>query len=319
MTVPSSIRWVVSLAALAVACLMLDLKAVWTSLCRLDPGIAALALLLISSQYLLLAWRWRIVLRWSLPTGIQGAIAKALYANLWNAFTPANLGGDVYRALAGPQGGINPTVVALVRERLLGLGSCFVSYLICWLLWRGPLLFSMAALVIALALGGMVTAILLASRLRPEPGKPTQGRLGQTWRWGCCLLADAAAPPPRLGLLVAGLLSLGAMACWVAGILVVARALDSDPGWAPLAATAILTELVRLVPLSIQGIGVREGAFALGFSAAGLDSAQGFTVAAVAYSLLALAMLLSGALGWLLLRHNPSSTLPDPMLKGPPC
>ena len=57
-------------------------------------------------------------------------------------------------------------------------------------------------------------------------------------------------------------------------------------------------ELVRLVPLTVQGIGVREGTFAMAFVLVGQSAESGFAVGAVAYLLVSLADILIGFIGW---------------------
>ena len=59
---------------------------------------------------------------------------------------------------------------------------------------------------------------------------------------------------------------------------------------------AILADIARWMPLSLQGIGVREAAFATMFVFFGADSAQGFVIGATAYVLLTIAMVISGGL-----------------------
>ena len=66
---------------------------------------------------------------------------------------------------------------------------------------------------------------------------------------------------------------------------------------------AVLVELVRLVPITIQGIGVREAAYAYCFQIMGHAPENGFVVGAVAYALASLAVILIGVIGYILPRR----------------
>ena len=58
-----------------------------------------------------------------------------------------------------------------------------------------------------------------------------------------------------------------------------------------------LIEIVRFVPLSIQGIGIREGGFATLFAFIGFDPETGFTIGLLGYTALSLTQLLIGLTG----------------------
>jgi hypothetical protein len=81
---------------------------------------------------------------------------------------------------------------------------------------------------------------------------------------------------------------------------VVASPLNLGLPIALLAMIVSLTEIIRLVPISFQGIGVREGVFSALAGLAGSSPASGFVVAAVAYAALSLALAISGVIGGLL-------------------
>ena len=59
-----------------------------------------------------------------------------------------------------------------------------------------------------------------------------------------------------------------------------------------------MAELVRLIPLTAQGIGVREGTFAMAFVLVGQSAESGFAVGVIAYLLVSLADVLIGFIGW---------------------
>ena len=69
----------------------------------------------------------------------------------------------------------------------------------------------------------------------------------------------------------------------------------------------VLVELVRLVPVTIQGIGVREVAFAYFAGIVGESPESGFVLGTVSYLALTFSILISGAVGWCLMFYSEKS------------
>ena len=89
-----------------------------------------------------------------------------------------------------------------------------------------------------------------------------------------------------------------AVSIWVLTVQLVALAVDVRISWLTLGMIVVLVELVRLLPLSVQGIGVRESAYAYLFGMAGQSSEAGFVIGTVSYLALSLSILLAGAVGF---------------------
>jgi hypothetical protein len=108
----------------------------------------------------------------------------------------------------------------------------------------------------------------------------------------------ALAPPTR----VVGplLLSLLGVVTWVLAVAVVAKGLGLDVPFAVLGVVATLVEFARWLPISIQGIGVREGLYASLFVLFGYPAESGFALGTIAYLSLTAALLASGACAALL-------------------
>jgi len=241
-----------------------------------------------------------------------GAVAPApwsdhlriyLQATFLNTFTPANIGGDLYRALAlkARAGGVIDLVVVLLRERVLGLLSFLCGYELLFSAeyatgGHGPMFFGSAALAIA----GALVAIFAAKALAPRFVR--WERLSRLPRTGRALLRlpEALAFGGGRAFGAAMALSLAALAIWILAVKVVADSLGLSLPVALLGMIVVLTELIRLVPISFQGIGVRELTFALLAGLAGAEAETGFLVGTLAYLALSLSLILAGALAWLL-------------------
>jgi hypothetical protein len=81
---------------------------------------------------------------------------------------------------------------------------------------------------------------------------------------------------------------------WTMVPLIVARSVGTQVSFAILGMIAIFIELVRIVPITIQGIGVREGLFAYCFSLFDLAPEDGFLIGTVSYLAVSLGLLVLG-------------------------
>ena len=292
-------RAFVSLSLVAAAFFLLDWRALGSVVQQtsVTSFLAAVAVILVS--FVFLAFRWvRIVGGYvSIPALEHWRVY--FYATFLNSFTPANIGGDVYRAAALKRYacGFTGLVVALLRERLFGLLSFLIGYGICIaaLLVASPVVYAALDPIYLLALVPIIMgAIALVA------GAPLVRYL-EKWRWLrtrerlsalAADLGDAMVLHSPGDFLILLALSLMALAAWIAAVAIVASDLGLALSIPLLGAIAILTELVRLVPISLQGIGLREGSFSVLVGLAGGSPESGFVLGAWSYLALSLALLL---------------------------
>jgi glycosyltransferase 2 family protein len=284
-----------SLALLALAAALLDLPAILTILQGGSAGAFLGALLLFLVSALLLALRWYVLVAAYRPRAWRSHFGRYFRATFLNTFTPANLGGDLYRyhAYRHHAGTDTPLLALLLGERLLGLVayaavlsvSCMLLLafepaltgqtrsLMQWSLWVG----------LALPL-----ALLLAPILRRFPRLPFAEQLA------------VICAPRRVVLPL--MLTLAGLLCWVGSIKVVAVGLGLPASLPQLLAAATLVELGRFIPLTVQGIGLREGLFAYFLSSLGHSAELCYAVAMLAYLALSVGIVLCGPIGVLLQR-----------------
>jgi uncharacterized protein (TIRG00374 family) len=263
-------RTIVSLLLVGAALYLLDWQALTSVVQKTSVASFFAATVAVLVSLVFLAFRWvRIVDDYvSVPTREHWRVY--FYASFLNSFTPANIGGDVYRAAALKRyaTGFAGLVVALLRERLFGLLSFLVGYVLCiGLLWvTGPAALANLDSLYLLALVPIVGAILVLTA-----GTRLVRFLGK-WRWIRTrdrlseLVADlgrAMVLHSAGDFLILLCLSLLALAAWIAAVAIIAADLGLTLSIPLLGAIAILTELVRLVPISLQGIGLREGSFSV--------------------------------------------------------
>lgn len=269
------------------------------------PVLAALGIGLLTTVFS--AWRWCLVARGlGLRLPLAAAVADCYRALLLNSVLPAGVLGDAHRAVShGRQAGdLGRGVRAVVFERLAG--QVVLVIVGAGVLLTRPSVFS-AAMGDLMPGRGAAAGILAALAAAVALGAwtvrgPRAARVRHALQAG---LADA-----RTGVLSLRtwpgvvLLSLAALAGYLALFVVAARAAGSQATVGELLPILLLALLVMGLPINIGGWGPREAATAVAFGAAGLGATQGLT-AAVVYGVLSLIACLPGA-GVLLLRrgHN---------------
>jgi uncharacterized membrane protein YbhN (UPF0104 family) len=281
------------------------------SLLAADAVLVGCGLALVQAQIVLSAVRWRFTARRlgvSIPFGI--AVAEYYLASLLNMVLPGGVGGDAVRALrsrsalAGTsEDQSGPAVRSVILERLAGQAAFFciaVCGLAAWPLLQAAALPEGTGMVVLLPLLMAAAAIILAvgmARHGPATVRAWLRELGPDMR--------------KAWLQNGSWMIQGALSTTIALLYIAVFALSTAAVGAPMAPggwfTVIpLVLLTMLVPISVGGFGLREGAAAFLWPIVGLSSAAGLA-AALLYGLISLAGALPGLLV-LLKRSQPRSS-----------
>jgi hypothetical protein len=276
-TLINLLRITVSLGLLAILIAGAGSQSLLDLLRRVDLGWYALAFGISTLTMILRAARWKIILD---AVGARLAFRRALYLNyigaFFNIFLPTGLGGDVVRVLEfGPGATPQQATGAILVDRIAGFLVMFVLALIT-LPVIAPLLPPLATLLVALmALGAIGAAALLfegrllrrwLSRLPRALSLAGDTWLGETYAviTACGKKAVARA----LGQSVLYTLVL------VGAQIAAAHALGLNvPAWAVAVFLPVITATL-LVPLSINGIGIREATMVALYAQVGLSQPQ---------------------------------------------
>lgn len=295
------------LAVAALAVWYLDWARLGEVLTRIDPIWFAVACALNILAIAFLCVRWILIVKPYARTTIRQHIGIYGYAALMNSFTPANMGGDIYRALAfrNRGDGLAGVVLALFRERIIGLQTYFLAYLIGLggLFWFATSLDAVPFQLLYAAAPIFLLVIVVAAlqpllpRLR---GLPMAGR---SMRLIAMLkrLETLSAKQEGASLMPIALCSALGYIGWIAAVMVVAIDLEVQLSILYLGTIAALAELIRNIPLSIQGIGIRESTYAYLIVIGGGQAETGFLLGLVIYAAASLCLLLIGLAGWLIL------------------
>ena len=293
------LRIVGSLALLAGLAATIDLGETARLLAGADIYALAGLFLVAQLQVLLSAARWRLVARrLRLPLGWAAACGEYYLCLLLNQLLPGGVSGDAIRALRHARGlpalpdggGAGRALRAVVLERFAGQVAFFAIAGLGLALWPllmpggyAPWIAGMAG-----ALGASILVVLAGLALGTRIGP-------RRWRHGVAALI----PEGRAALLGAGAwrvqlpLNIAVAVC-----LISAFALAADAVGPALPATAWitvvpLTLLALVLPISVGGWGLREGAAALLWPTVGLAAEAG-VAAGLLYGLV---MLISGLPG----------------------
>lgn len=304
------LRLTASVVLLGIAAYFLDWRSLARILTVLSPTAFCAVILIAAFQFLPVAYRWFMLVRAARPERFLWHLRYFCTGTFLNTFTPANIGGDVYRFVMLRRDGRRYFILlALFRERLVGLHSYLLGYLIFWLGYvavSGPrsLILDLLAGAIFIAQAGLWGLPVLLGRIRRygwfAGRRKTKAVMDACWR--------ASRFKSTGEFMSIFFLSMAALGIWYVAILYLANVMEIRIAPAALGIVVVLAELIRLLPVSAQGIGLREGAYAYVFTLVGASGEAGFALAAVGYLALTVAILLMGVIGAVLKEADISGT-----------
>ena len=303
---PMTRRWVarlcVSFGLLIALAKWLEVSEIADRLAQMQPSWIGLALALSVAQVAASAWRWRFTagrLGIELPFSI--AVREYYLAMFLNQVIPGGVVGDVSRAwrharaqaLLGSASG--PAVRAVILERASGQVVMAMVALLSVASW--PLGLGVTWWWGMLAVGAVVSGFWYWVRDLNDTSL-----VGRFWRDARLALFAGLAFPLQFAS------SVLVVATYLITYVLAARAIGVETPLlvlAPLVAPVLLT---MLIPVTVGGWGLREGAAALLWGVAGLAVVDGVSIS-VAYGILVLLSTLPGglvlALGSAAMTHDP--------------
>lgn len=294
---PGGLAWTsvgLSVAVVAGTVVLADTRRVWAELSSIDTRWLSVAFALGLAQLALLGLRWsRVANELGLPLGWLRATSEYALATLGNQVLPSGIAGDGLRALRHAKSsgdrGLLPVLEALALDRASGQLALWLVVLVSApLTVHAGIVDPTALLVGGLVLLGSVTlGVLLASRV-PRFRRPLERARRVLWRGAVLLLS------PR-GIAIHLPLSLLFLACTLLQLYVAARAIGVVLPWLSLLWLGPLILVAASMPSFFGGWGIREGASALLFAAAGMPESTGVAVSVV-YGTFALVISLPGLL-----------------------
>lgn len=274
------IRIAVAVVALTLLVSRVDLGAVREALVATSPAAIGLATLASFAANLVVAFRLRVLLAaQGVPARARQTFAINLAAFFYNLFLP--IGGvgvaaiRLQRLSHHRHGRFTAALTAMVCDRVAAIAALGLVGLTCWMLDPRPK--PAGSLVIILG-GTTAIALMLAPRIVPVALRSLVrdlhiGGSGTWWAPALLRLSNALGSVARLSpATLATLLGLSILAQMV-GILVFAalgRGLDLPVSLVSMGWIRSVVVLLTVLPISIGGLGVREGALVFTLQAFGV-------------------------------------------------
>ena len=308
----------VSLVLLAVLFSKVDAPRLWTVGRTAAVPWLVTALGLYLAMILVSAWRWGLLLRaQGIPHAFSALTSSFLVATFFNNFLPSNIGGDVVRiADTAPAAGsrtIAATVVLVDRGLGLlglvlvaalgasaGIGPASMGPVGPGVLWAGFGIAAMLATPALLKPEGFTRILQPLRILHPEWVDRRLERLTGA-------LSRFRESPGSLAFCFAG--AVGVQGILVAFYLAVAHSLHVPITFAQLAIVVPISFIVQMIPISMNGFGVREATFGFYFTRLGLPLESALLVSFIGAGLVLL-FSLSGGVTYLARQRRPGDPGP---------
>ena len=280
----------------------LDVGVVVSRLSEMRLEWVLLAIAISVAQVAVLAWRWRFTAgRLGVALAFSAAWREYYLSIFLNQVLPGGVLGDVSRGwrhvraqthFAAPGG---PAMRAVIVERLSAQGVMTAVAVVSLLVlpmtlesgsWRGVFAAGIAAVLLVVA-----TLIWIRQSFSSSLPARVLADLGEAHQFGLAFVAQVASAALVVG-------------TYLTTYLAAARAVGVEiplPVFLPLVAPVLMT---MLIPVTVAGWGLREGAAAVLWEAVGLTAADGIVVS-VAYGLLVLLCSLPGGVVLLLRPRRP--------------
>ena len=276
----------------------LDLSVICSYVREVNLSWIVIAICLLGIGRLITGWRWRVLLDiQGIHIPFQTILSFLFVSNFFNTFLPSTIGGDAIRASDSSRHSKLPaeSITTIVVERMMGicaLGTiAFVSFL-CGIgsdrnllpfFWPVTLLVILTYAALMLTLNRRL-AELMVTALRRIHAKRAGGKVRRV------SLVLSELKQNKASMMKAGLLSLLLQVNVVFYTYVVALSMNLRIPLIDFFVIVPIVLVILILPISINGIGLRENAYALMFA----GYITGEEAVALSWVLLALTLLLGG-------------------------
>ncbi len=311
-----SLKFAVSAALIWFIVSKVDTEALGAQFAQLETVPVVLAAFTLWATSLIAAWRWRAIIGTMMPKGVHPPGFFRVYQLLWiglffNQTLPSAAGGDAMRMWLARRAGLgNATAVnSVLIDRISALGGLVLLVALSFPLIAGRIEDSAGVVAIWILLAGCMAAIVLAMVIDrvPLPRRLVAFRIVR----GIRLLSTDLR-----GVLLGRTVAIKVIAASIVIQIMVASivyGLGASLGMPIQLLDSIalmpIVILITMVPISIAGWGVREGAMVAAFGYVGLSSVNALSLSLL-FGFVNLAISLPGGVIWLVQRER-AAVLPD--------
>ncbi|HWI13389.1 MAG TPA: lysylphosphatidylglycerol synthase transmembrane domain-containing protein [Burkholderiales bacterium] len=294
------LRLLVTAALVAFLVGKVDIGDVLTRLRRVDLRYAGAAAALLLLQLVLSGARWQLVARLlAVPLALQPAIRLALIGQFFSQALPSAIGGDAVRAWLVSRGniGFGRALVTVVCDRAIGLVMLLAIACVTLPLFFERVTAAAPRHALAVLYAALWSGFLLLLWAGPRLLQPFM-RFKVTAGLYMIVEGLRTLVRPRGHAATVLVLALVIQSAVIAGVYWLAQALGVAVRLGDCFAIVPPVMLAAMVPLSIAGWGVREGAMVAGFGLLGVPAADALAVSLL-FGITQLALALPGGALWL--------------------
>jgi uncharacterized protein (TIRG00374 family) len=291
------LRILISLVVLIVVISSVGLERLWAVLSSVNPGWFLIALVIHALGIVIRTFRWAILVK-SLDVRVSFGRLFYLYmaGTFFNTFLPTGIGGDVVKIIdLAPESGGARAFSTVFADRLTGiLGTSLIALCVA-IIDPADVPPPVVALVIFVTGGILVATLLLTQQqlidrvMRHVPGWSKLLAKGKVRRIYEALTSYSPGTIVR-----STLISLPFTLTLIASQYALALSLGVKVPVQYFALFIPLTALVQMLPISFNGLGVREGAFQALFSTVGVAGEQAVAISLLYYVLRVITGLIGG-------------------------
>ena len=310
------LKFAVSAALIWIIFSEIDTQALGAQLARLEVLPVVLAALVLWATSLIAAWRWRAVIGNMMPAGSKLPRFLRVYQILWiglffNQTLPSAAGGDAMRMWLVRRSGLGnaAAINSVLIDRISALGGVILLVAVSFPLIAGRIDDDAGVAAIWILLAGCTAAIVLAMVLDriPLPRRVHEFRIVKGIRLLSTDLRGVMTGRANAVPIIAASIVIQIMvAAMVYGLGV---SLGMPIRLLDCIALMPIVILITMVPISIAGWGVREGAMVAAFGYVGLSPVSALSLSLL-FGFINLAISLPGGIIWLLQRER-AAKMPD--------
>ena len=297
------IKIVISAALLTILVLSTDIREIGDALTGFRPIWIIPCLLVIAASVYVSAMKWGVLLK---AQGVNVPVIRLFgyytCGLFFNNFLPSSIGGDGARAiLVGRDGGTVGGAASVIMERILATVTLSLLGLLGAVFSKHVPTVVPVLMGVLLAVGAGLAAVQLTGWV-PKRLKTKEGKIASIWRTFAEKSADIRKHPGAIVICLVESLVFQFLVALVVGTVIEGLGLTRLP-LPDLCMVVSASSVLAMVPVGLNGYGLREGTYAFLLAPYGFTTAQALTVS-VLYALFVTLFSLAGGPLWLILTRG---------------
>ena len=296
------IKIVISVVLLTILILSTDIQEIGAALTDFQLIWLIPVLLTIALSVLVSAFKWGVLLR---AQGVRVSVFRLfcyyVCGLFFNNFLPSSIGGDGARAvLAGQESGsVSGAAASVVMERILATATLSVLGLIGAVFAQNTVPAVIILMSVLLAVGALLALIQMTGWV-PRKFRDSEKKIAAIWKSFAQNSAVIRKHPDAVVTCLLGSLVFQFIVALVVGTVMAGLGLPALP-IADLCMVVSASSVLAMVPVGLNGYGLREGSYAFLLAPYGYTTAQALTIS-VLYALFVTLFSLAGGPIWLAMK-----------------